>query len=505
MIDLKRAHDAAQSSVGLFIVFVAALVLLVGLSVFTSPNVVILSLIGIIFVLIAAIRPLWGLAFIAFYLPFEPFLLKWFTDDIYIYARFFSEGFIYLLFAIAIIHYFVLKERPFPKTPINTPILIFASVAILSAIVNTVDPVIAGVGLRQLFRWILVFFIVILLEPSKKYIIGITLGMLGITFFESGLGIMQRVFGESLDAFLLPSQVRTFGEFTITEGTLQFWNPGERVFGTLGRYDRLGVFLASFLLIAAAFLYEKVKGIRNWWLWAVLAAGIPSLIFTFSRSSWFGLLLGFLIVALFLKKDRIVKWGVIASSVVIALYLTLSGLTVGRLIDVPEQTIPERFFEAFSYERWVGEYYGLGRLFWIVHTVTDVVPASPIFGFGPGTYGGGAAIIFNNTEVYDRLGLPYGVYGTEGYIDNNWLSIWGETGTLGFIAYVWMYVAMMAYAVRAWKSERDKLTRAIALGVVAMFFAGALNAFLATFFEVRTLSVYLWMFAGFLVVLMEDK
>ncbi len=37
------------------------------------------------------------------------------------------------------------------------------------------------------------------------------------------------------------------------------------------------------------------------------------------------------------------------------------------------------------------------------------MPASPIFGHGPGTYGGGAAAVLGNSKVYDELGLPFGV------------------------------------------------------------------------------------------------
>ena len=45
------------------------------------------------------------------------------------------------------------------------------------------------------------------------------------------------------------------------------------------------------------------------------------------------------------------------------------------------------------------------------------------------------------------------------------------------------------------------MTRALALGVAAAMIAIALNAFLATFLEVRTLASYLWVMGGVVVSL----
>ncbi len=171
------------------------------------------------------------------------------------------------------------------------------------------------------------------------------------------------------------------------------------------------------------------------------------------------------------------------------------------ITESPGQSLVERFYESFSYARWRGEYYGLGRLFWMVQTPMTVIPASPIFGHGPGQYGGGVVAALSNTRVYEELGLPFGVFGTEGMIDNNWFSLWGEVGTLGMIFYVWIYVAIFVYAIRLYQRSRDAVARAIAVGLAAAMIGIAFNAFLSTVLEIRTLAFYLWMYAGFVFVL----
>ncbi|MEK7665775.1 MAG: O-antigen ligase family protein [Patescibacteria group bacterium] len=501
MINLHQAYLRSEGQSNfIFFVSTATLVFAVLGIVFLSPMTVFAILVGTLVVIMTIVRPLWSLALLAFLLPFEPFLLKWTPDEIFLYARLFSEVLIYFLFAVTVVRA-VMRGEKLMSTPIGFPFFLFLITLVASSVINFVDPFVVAVGVRQLIRFILVFFIVVLLKPSRGYIRKLTVALFVLVSLQATLGIGQAIIGEPLDALLLPSEVRSYGEFTLQQGAVQFWDSGSRVFGTLGRYDRLGTFIAFFLLIGVGFLYEKGIRLHRRELWFLFALGLPALVLTFSRSSWFGFLLGFLFLALFVKRDKRVLWGSLIATAVLGMYLAYSGIVVSRLIDVPDQPLAERFFEAFSYERWRGEYYGLGRLFWIVQTVTTVLPASPLLGWGPGQYGGGVALLFHNTRVYDELQLPYGVYGTEGYIDNNWFSILGETGLIGFSFFLWMYIGLFLYAIKVGRRSDDPFVRAISFGFAGAMIAVALNSFLATFFEVRSLAVYLWMYGGFVVVL----
>lgn len=500
----KHAEEnTAWYAAGIFVVLAG----LIALQTVYSGLTILSIVIGICFVVLTILRPLWTLAFVAVYLPFEPFVLKFVPDEIYLFARYFSEVLIYFLCAV-VVWRVASGQLKIKTTPINLPFVLFLVIAASSAIINFVEPSVAVLGLRQIIRFILVFFIVVYLRPSRPFIQKLTLAMLAVVLFEAGLGIIQAVIGEPLDLLLLPSETRTFGEMVLTSGVAQTWESGTRVFATLGRYDRLGTFLSFFLIIASAVLYEIKKGQEGGkkFFWTTVLVGLPALALTYSRSAWFGFLLGFLFIALWIKKDRRVLIASFSIIVLLISYLAYSGLAVRYLVDTPQQTAVERFFEVFSYERWRGEYYGLGRLYWMAQTVTTVIPASPLFGFGPGQFGGGAAAALGNTRVYEQLGLPFGVYGTDGYIDNNWFSLWGETGTLGLVFYLWMYLALFIFSLRVYrKSKDDPFVRALSLGFAAAMIAVALNAFLATFLEVRTLAFYLWLYGGFVVALSREK
>lgn len=504
MINLRavytRAEEHTRIAVGLLFVLLAFLLILQ--SIF-SPQLVLVGTVVMIVIVMTIFRPHFALGLLAIYLPFESLALKFVSDNVYTFAHYFSEGLIYLVGVVVLWQIFSGKQK-LRSTKIDLPFLLFILVLLGSSIVNFVPPTIAVLGIRQILRFILVFFLVVQLAPSKTFIRNLTLVMFGIVLFESILGIMQSIIGGPLDVFLLPSEARTLGSITLSSGVEQFWDPGSRVFATLGRYDRLGNFLYFFLLLGAGFLFTKkfTNDHRLFWLFVL---GFPTLVLTYSRSSWFAFLLGFLFIGLLIKKDKRVLAGAAVFLLLIGSYLGVSQLNVSQITEGSGQTLGERFFESFSYARWTGEYYGLGRVFWFIETPTTVVPSAPILGHGPGQYGGGAAAALYNTTVYEDLGLPFGVFGTDGYIDNNWFSLWGETGTLGMVLYLWMFVGLFVISLGIARKAKDPYTQSLALGLCACIIAVSFNAFTSTLFEIRTIAYYVWLYAGFVYVLGQQE
>jgi O-antigen ligase len=263
--------------------------------------------------------------------------------------------------------------------------------------------------------------------------------------------------------------------------------------------------LSFFLLIIIGLLYQLKERTTKQAIGTVLVVALPAFILTLSRASWFGFALGAIAIGAVLMKDRRVRIGLVTLVIAISTYAAYSGITIRFLTEYPGQTAFERLLESFSYERWRGEYYGLGRLYWMVQTPLVVVRSSPLFGVGPGQYGGGAAAALGNTRVYEKLNLPFGVYGTEGYIDNSWFALWGETGTLGIFFYLWMFVALAGVALAGWKKSHDPFIRGLCLGYFGAILGVTFQAFLATYLEVRTLALYLWMYGAFMYVLVRRE
>ncbi|OIO52576.1 MAG: hypothetical protein AUJ19_00855 [Parcubacteria group bacterium CG1_02_58_44] len=493
---LLRPSDSRRLAVLFALVTLLAIVSVL----FLGPWKMLGVIAGLLIAWLLLFRPEAMVMALAVYTPLEPFLLKFVPDELYIFARYLPELLVYGLVAVAVLR--VLSRcRELTSTPIDLPFAFFLIVALTSLVLNAVPWFSGLLGLRQIVRFMLMFFAVVYLEPERKFVRRLVLVMFGVVVFESVLGIVQSFVGAPLDELLIPSEQRFYESIQLTSGTEQTWSPGTRIFATMGRYDQLGTFLSFFGLMAVGLWYSFRSRLTRSRLVFVLAVILPALLLTMSRASWFGFALGLLIVGGWLMRDRRVRLAYVAMIVLAVGYLAWSGLAVRYMTDYPEQTAVERLFEAFSYERWRGEYYGMGRLYWLVQTVTTVVPSSPLFGVGPGQYGGGAAAALGNMRVYQELNLPFGVYGTEGYIDNNWFSLWGETGTLGLAFYVWIFVALGAMAWQVWRRSRDPLLRGLALGLVGGLAAITFQAALGTYLEVRTLALYLWLFAACVYVL----
>jgi hypothetical protein len=473
----------------------AAAIVLAAVAVLTSPLKVLAVAITLIAIGLSVTRPYLVVAALAIWTPFEPFLLKFVPDELYVYARYFPEALIYLMAVLVTIHV-LLEQRRLPRTPIDFTFVMFMAAVVVSGILNLVEPSVFVFGVRQIIRYIVFYYAVVYLAPPKGRIRLTIIILFGIAAFESVLGILQAALGGAWDAFLIPSERKFFESIQLTAGVQQFWAPGQRVFATMGRYDQLGTFLAFFGCVALGLIYEAKKYVERRWLIALMLVLLPALALTYSRSSWFGFIIGFLVIGLWVKRDKRVAAAIGLFVLVAGSVFVYDRVVLRYLTDVPQQTIVERFYEAFSPERLKGEYYGIGRVYWWVNTPRTVVAASPFFGVGPGQFGGGAAAALHNTTAYDKLGLPFGVYGTDGQIDCNWMAIWGETGTVGLIFYLAMMIVIARTSFRIYKRSADPWTRGLALGMLGAEASVAFQAWFGSYLEVRTLALFLWFIAA---------
>lgn len=545
-----------------FLLALIFLAICTGLIAFLSFSKALAMIVGIGFLALSFVRPDLVLLFLAVYFPFEPFLLKFVPNDVYVLARYFSEGLIYLLIVSLAWHMFAGRIQKRAPT-LLVPFLLLIADGALSAFANHVPLEVAFLGMRQIVRFMLVFFIAYYFDFGSLFVRRLCIVLVALVGFESALAIAQAIVGSPLDAFLHPGGQRFFGTIQLTTGVSQFWEEGQRVFATMGRYDQLGTFLSFTGLGIVAFLYQlkgslardflgrccpvaildqpsELAGIaglgsarsdspsgesdhparsasdtppeqhhpsttckgpvsQKLFLSCILLLVLSALLLTYSRASWFGFLIGLFVIGVVIKRDKKLMIGMAAAVCTVLGFLALSWFSISHLIDVPRQAISDRFFESFSYERWRGEYRGLGRLFFAVHTPLDVVARSPLIGFGPGTYGGGAAAALHYTKTYEASHIPFGIYGSEGYIDNNWFSVWGELGTLGLALYALMFIFLFRSALHVYRTSPDALMRTIALGYLGGLSAVTFQAFLATYLEVRTLAFYVWFFGGLIV------
>ena len=276
----------------------------------------------------------------------------------------------------------------------------------------------------------------------------------------------------------------------------------------MGRYDQLGGFLTLGLIMLFPWLYYFKKPDRKLWWVVGMIVGALALVLTMSRASWIAAFLGMAVVGIVRHRDRRVYSAVGIFFLALIVYLAafiFANNNVRSLTERPNQTLAERIVEAGSFGAWRASYEGYGRFFFIVNTPLLVVARSPLFGVGPGNYGGGAAAALVNTAVYDRLHLPFGIEGVMGQIDNNWLSIWGEVGTIGLFAWVMIFAAIYRSAAGVAAIRPAREDQAMADGVAGLAVGIAVIGFFGPYFEFRSLMFYFWLAVGAVLLARENK
>ncbi len=436
--------------------------------------------------------------------PIENLVLKYTPPELYPIVKYTPEILLYALAAVGMARYLKKTGRLIPENPLTRPIIIFLAIAGVSLVLNWYSPVTWLLGARQILRFSAVYFFLLTVNFPKEQLQGLVRVLFLVAGAEAGLGIFQYLLGGRLDAYLFSTQAVTVANRAILGGGEQFWIPGARAFATMGRYDQLASFLALAIILLISYLYMTQSPRVRFWLHAGLGVMAIALLLTFSRTSWIGVTLGLLWIGVKIIHDpRVMRWSVVLFGG-LALYIASFFLTAdnaGKFSNTGTDRLGERLVEVASPQAWRDSYEGYGRFFFLVNTPRLVVASAPLFGVGLGNFGGGVAAALSNTRTYDRLKIPFGIEGNYGQIDNSWFAIWGETGTLGLIAWGSILFFVIRTASALMKRTHDAWTIALARGVIGVTIGISVIAFFGPYFEFRTLMFYFWLLAGMMVTL----
>ncbi len=486
---------------------VGALVLALGI-VFLS-SVAVFVLFGVLLVLYFSLKnPLNGVLFLSIYLPFETFLLKFVPEEIYAFARFAGEGLIVLLVLLLCFQYLTgIRKFKYKKSGIDLIVILFLVIGLISIFYNSVELSVGLLSLRQLLRYALIFYLLIFLGVNKKFVRNFVIVMAVVLVLQAGIGLSQLILPQSYSNLLLPSSSEiSVGGASLDTGSIG-WDASQRISGTFGRYDKLGIFLSFFLILAIGIYYSRKKLDKVLWS-GIFLIGLVALIFTFSRLSWLGLVLGLFWIGIMIKKDKKVVISLILLISLLIVYFGIYLVSTGFNPTTYEETssslsLPKRALQSFSKYELQNSYYGYGRIFFWVNTPLRVVRYSPLIGVGPGTYGSGVAASLNQYQVYEKFGMPFGVQDRYGQIDNNWMSLWGEYGTIGLLLWLGLFVMLYRQTRKIYLNSKDNLTKGLALGFMGILIIYPLQSFFGPYFEVRTISFYFWATAGILISFKE--
>jgi len=397
------------------------------------------------------------------------------SDQLYSLLRYGSELLLLITLAALIIKK-IIQKKPFVKTAVDFPVLIFASTAFLSGLLNQTPLLETALFLRIVLRYYALYFLLVNIELDESFTKKLIRGLVIIVTLQFFIGLAQILIGAPVNNLLMPRpstlSVGSYSkEWVLIQGIRE---KGHLVFGTFGDTVNLGLFIFVILTIITGIYFILEKPDRKIQLFFIFS--FLTLLFTYSVGLIFTLFVGLLFLALIKR-----KWFLVASSsLLILLIFLIVSFYPTEFIEVATSRYAVSPIKNFSatFSLTFLESIKSNRLFTLIEVPRVILSQSPLFGFGPG------------------WGLIKGKISSYWLGDVYWAQMLGQVGLFGLLSFLWIMWRFYKAGFKVYINSNDLLKKGIALGflgvVVGVFFYDFIGAAL----ETRPLAFYFWLSAG---------
>ena len=415
----------------------------------------------------------WLLLAFSWYLPLE-FLIRD-TLRLGLLASVWEEAFLALAVLLVLWRIALRRSRAIGReTTLDAWLLLFMAVGFFLMSVNQPYPQVAVPGYRIVVQYMLWYFIIIRLLEDDKDLKVLLAGFVILLAVLALHGLYQYAVGVPI-----PESWTTSTEAGVRT----------RVFSLTGSPNILGSLLVLLAPLAAAGLYYFHHRLAKLACLALVLISMLTLLFTFSRGAWLGMILAVALFSLFVDGRLLALMGAAMAAVLVCVPSITSRITFLFSTDYAEAT--ELGGRAF---RWAT---GLSLL----------RESHPWLGYGLGMFGGAVAMhnkLLDETEDFYYF-----------YMDNYYMKTLVEMGYIGLIAFILLLIAVLYVGVKAiQRSDRpfrdqagDALVRAegnMRLWTIAIFcgLSGVmLHCYFENIFEEPYMSSYFWGLAAAMLYL----
>ncbi len=416
----------------------------------------------------------WFLVAFAFYLPIEYMLRDKFKLNLL--ASVWEELFIIAAAALLLWRVCRRQSRSFTRTSaLEVALLLYMAVLLLEMMLNRPFKDVAFAGYRAQCEYIIWFFLISRLCEDKediKLLLGSFLGVVALMTFH---GIYQFVV-----AVPIPSSWVSATEMGVRT----------RVFSITGSPNIFGSILVMAAPSAAALMYCFEDGRKKFAALCLTGAMCLSILFTFSRGAWVGLIVAIMIFAMYMDRRLLGLMGAAMAAVLVA---------------VP--SITDRLTYLFTDDYRAASEIGGRALRWRIGW--DLLhERSPWLGFGLGRFGG--AVAMNNKMLDETEEFTYF------YMDNYYLKTLVEAGYIGLMFFLIALVAFVIMSLRAIYScggvsapegsidplrRNEASDKPIAAGLFAGLSGVLVHCYFENIFEEPYMMAYFWGLAALLYCL----
>ncbi len=426
--------------------------------------------------------------FLLIYTPFEEIILKSISASFYAPMRYIWESMLLTMMILMILENLMLGKS-WKKSPIDLMALAFVGFWFISGFVNSKPLTASLINIKNLVRYIPVFYIIYNSRPDVKLISRFLNILIIIAVFESLLCIAQAIEGNKLVEFFRPTDVIIDGKLS-NDRYISVETHYTQFSGSLGRSNHLGNYLAfGICFLAAAFIRFRKNGVLVLSL-LLISAG---LFLSSSRISWISAFVGVGFI-LFNCKHRL-RYPYIIIPVLI-LFVVLSNLTSRDLNNTSDKfDIVGRFYQVFT-----RDYFDVsrdtGRLYAILEAAPAVLGYSPILGLGPGSFMRISEQISDDMAYADSEKLDLEPAALNYVHDVGYVALLVQSGLAGLLTIAALFLRLNLKASRSSDSEKNPLIGAFMLGSLGFFVSVAIQN-IATFnLTYRNEALIIWFVCG---------
>jgi O-antigen ligase len=353
----------------------------------------------------------------------------------------------------------------------------FVALAILSALLNAVPPITAGLGILMTVDALAVYVVARMVPVGERDVFSAAAIVVGAAALVAVFGIGQVLLDPNLLGFF--SFEGRFGE-------------GGRITSFIGNPNMVAVVLGLALPFALYGSTRLETDRMRWVARGALFLIVLGLLLTFSRGAWLAVLVGTVIGALLLDRRALLALGiVVALAYVTATYMP-RGLAVGLGPDGAEAPPPVGFDILGSTGERFGNVGGESELrIRFIKEGLPIIEDHLLLGAGPGRYGGAAARVVDS-GLYDEYGASLYGYRT---VHNFWLHLLGESGVIGTAVFLTLILGLLIRFVRAaWASSGA--TFVVLAGTATMGLVAGLSSLTEMTFEGNMPVFIVWALFG---------
>ncbi len=312
------------------------------------------------------------------------------------------------------------EKMKFKRTPLDVPLLLFASVLGISAIFSFAF-MSSAMAVMVYFAFILSYYLLTNALQSKERLYCLIVFMLVVGLFVAAYGIYQHIFG--------------FAEGTVWTDTDMFEDIETRVVSTFENPNVLGEYLLLIIPICVGVIVGRRGGFNKLIHLGIVAALSMCMIYTYSRGNWIGLLVAIFMFCAFYDKRFI--WLTAVAVLLSPLFLPES--VINRFFSVGDMDDSSTSYRVYI---WIGTLRML-KDYWFS-------------GIGIGE------------EAFRKIYEMYSLSAVAApHSHNLYLQIITENGIMGIIAFGAVMVVYFKMCISTITACRDKLLKALTIGLAS--------------------------------------